>query len=885
VDRSYELYCLADRLFYDSPTIARRNDPDFDAARDPVPAGWERSELEDWLVYVPGGIEAPPQGWKIHVSASLSSADEILSRVWAYCLPRHVPFKFIRSRELLLMANSKYADRGSSGKFITIYPRDDSQFELILVELGAVLNGLPGPYILSDLRWGEGPLYVRYGGFAERYCIGAGGTLEAAIEDPNGRLVPDRREPTFSLPPWVTLPDFLAPHLAARGNSTTAEMPYEIQRALHFSNGGGLYVGVDKRTGKPVVLKEARPYAGLAVDGSDAVSRLDKERHMLERLAGLDLVPAVNDAFTLGEHLFLVLEMVEGTALSDLIVDRFPVTGLEPGGAAVAEYTAWAIDICGRLEDAVATAHERGVVIGDLHPSNVLVRPDGRIVLIDLETATEAGAGQRPTLGNPAFAASDRVGFDADRYALACLRLFMFLPLTALIALDQAKAAEMAADIAEAFPVPLEFLSQAVGVIAGRKDQSEPGVLYSKGSRGRIEPDPPGWHRVRDSMARAILASATPDREDRLFPGDIQQFTTGGLNLAFGAAGVLLALAATGVGRFPEHEDWLVREATDPRPGTRLGLYEGLHGVAYALDSLDRPSDAMKVLDICVEELRGKWHELGLDLYAGLSGIGLNLAHFASTTGEPALWANVKQVAEVVANRLGDEEAVPTISGGKYPYAGLLRGSSGPALLFLRLYEHFADDALLDLAATALRQDLRRCFVREDGSMEVDEGWRTMPYLAEGSIGIGMVLDEMLRHRQEERFIESAAAIRMAAQADFYIEPGLFNGRAGMILYLSRDRRPGTPAPDPVVAGHIRRLGWHAMTYEGGIAFPGEQLLRLSMDLGTGTAGVLLALGAALHDDPPSLPFFGRSRADRESIGGVPQGRTREGSPWKAEGR
>jgi hypothetical protein len=38
--------------------------------------------------------------------------------------------------------------------------------------------------------------------------------------------------------------------------------------------------------------------------------------------------------------------------------------------------------------------------------------------------------------------------------------------------------------------------------------------------------------------------------------------------------------------------------------------------------------------------------------------------------------------------------------------------------------------------------------------------------------------------------------------------------------------------------------------------------MRLSMDLGTGTAGVLLALGAALHDGPVHLPFLGPLHAD-----------------------
>ena len=132
-----------------------------------------------------------------------------------------------------------------------------------------------------------------------------------------------------------------------------------------------------------------------------------------------------------------------------------------------------------------------------------------------------------------------------------------------------------------------------------------------------------------------------------------------------------------------------------------------------------------------------------------------------------------------------------------------------------------------------------------------------MPYLADGSVGIGLVLDDYLTHRPDERFAEAAAAIRRAAEGRFYVEPGLFYGRAGMILYLSRHLGRGAGGRDPVVAGHIRRLGWHAVAYRGDLAFPGEQLLRLSMDLASGTAGVLLALGAALGDGSVELPFLG----------------------------
>jgi tRNA A-37 threonylcarbamoyl transferase component Bud32 len=856
VDKRYEVYCFADPLFYDSTTQVREERLDFEFTGCPVPPGWERSGLEDWLVYWPVGVQSPPQGWKVHVSACLDNAGRVLTTVWDYCLQHRVPFKFRRDLDSLLLANAKYAHRGSSGKFITIYPADEGQLEVVLNELGEALAGSQGPYILSDLRWGEGPLYVRYGGFAERHCVSETGALVLAIEDPEGRLVPDRREPTFRLPAWVSLPAFLEPHLAARNSVKVDRLPYRIERALHFSNGGGLYVGRDVQTDVQVVLKEARPYAGLDVDRTDAVTRLRREQQVLERLAGLDVVPAVHGSFILGDHHFLALEFVDTRPLRAALVERYPLLSHETDARAVAEYTTWALDIQDKVEQAVAAVHDRGVVISDLHPYNVLLRPDGRVVLIDFEVATFVEEGRRQTLANPGFAAPrGYTGFDIDRYALACLRLFLFLPLTTLFALDRAKAHDFAAAISELFPVPPSFLDEAVKIItssAQPRSGDKPTVL------GQLDTDRESWESIRTSLAGAMLASATPERDDRLFPGDIEQFETGGLNIAHGAAGVLYALAVTGAGRYPEGEEWLLRRAVHPTAGTtRLGFYDGLTGVAHVLDHLGHRAEALKVLDICETEVNGKWERLGLDLRSGLAGIGLNLAHFAEITGDTSLWDTAFQVADSVAARLGDEDAVGEVSGGAHPRAGLMHGSAGMALLFLRLYEQVGQPGLLDLARTALRQDLRRCVVREDDkSMQVNEGWRTMPYLADGSVGVGLVLDHYLAHRHDDQFAAAVAAIRRAAESPFYVEPGLFHGRAGMILHLSHGYPTGTAARHGTVAAQLRRLAWHAIDYQGYLAFPGEELLRLSMDLATGNAGVLLAVGAALHPEPVHLPFL-----------------------------
>ncbi|MBO0776784.1 MAG: lantipeptide synthetase, partial [Actinobacteria bacterium] len=136
MDKRYELYCVADPLFYDSPAQSNRGGEDFAIVSRPLPEGWRRFTKSEWVVYVPpAGMVPRAQGWKIHVSACLDNAEEVLGLVWEYCISRDISFKHLRGKTTVLMRNAKYAPRGGSGKFVTIYPADDGQFELILVQL------------------------------------------------------------------------------------------------------------------------------------------------------------------------------------------------------------------------------------------------------------------------------------------------------------------------------------------------------------------------------------------------------------------------------------------------------------------------------------------------------------------------------------------------------------------------------------------------------------------------------------------------------------------------------------------------------------------------------------------------------------------------------
>ncbi|NMO53403.1 hypothetical protein HH310_19705 [Actinoplanes sp. TBRC 11911] len=119
------------------------------------------------------------------------------------------------------------------------------------------------------------------------WCPGENDEAVPAIEDVGGELVPDHRGPVFAVPPWVEIPAILRPHLAARRSGGPVDFPYRVDEALQVSNGGGIYLARNA-AGEKVVLREARPHAGLDCHRADAVARLRREHAVLTRLAGLD---------------------------------------------------------------------------------------------------------------------------------------------------------------------------------------------------------------------------------------------------------------------------------------------------------------------------------------------------------------------------------------------------------------------------------------------------------------------------------------------------------------------------------------------------------------------------------------------------------------------
>lgn len=146
---------------------------------------------------------------------------------------------------------------------------------------------------------------------------------------------------------------------------------YRILSLLGQGGMGAVYRAWDNRLQVHVAVKEMTPQPGI---DPQVLARLRAQFHqeatVLARLSHPNLV-RVMDFFEEGGNAYLVMEFVEGQSLADLIASRGPLPEMQ--------VLTWA----GQLLDALAYCHSRGIIHRDLKPQNVIIRSDGRAVLVD----------------------------------------------------------------------------------------------------------------------------------------------------------------------------------------------------------------------------------------------------------------------------------------------------------------------------------------------------------------------------------------------------------------------------------------------------------------------------------------------------------------------
>ncbi|MFC7613795.1 protein kinase [Actinokineospora soli] len=145
------------------------------------------------------------------------------------------------------------------------------------------------------------------------------------------------------------------------------EQRYRVDAPLARGGMSAVYRGVDTRLDRPVAIKVMDPR--FASDAS-FVERFEREARSAARIHHPNVV-AVHDQGLDGDHVYLVMELVDGGTLRDLLTER----GALPPPLAVS--------ILEPVLAALAAAHAADLVHRDVKPENVLIGANGVVKVAD----------------------------------------------------------------------------------------------------------------------------------------------------------------------------------------------------------------------------------------------------------------------------------------------------------------------------------------------------------------------------------------------------------------------------------------------------------------------------------------------------------------------
>ncbi len=152
----------------------------------------------------------------------------------------------------------------------------------------------------------------------------------------------------------------------------STEQRYEVLDLLAEGGHAHVYLGRDRESGAPVVIKRLKPE--LLIKDSGYLARFIREGNALSRLEHPNIVRILATYEAEGQHR-IVMEHMPGGSLRRLL-DKEGALPLNK-----------ALDIALELADALARAHHLNVIHRDLKPDNVLLAADGTPRLTDFGLA------------------------------------------------------------------------------------------------------------------------------------------------------------------------------------------------------------------------------------------------------------------------------------------------------------------------------------------------------------------------------------------------------------------------------------------------------------------------------------------------------------------
>ncbi|MCY8981448.1 class III lanthionine synthetase LanKC [Bacillus halotolerans] len=780
------------------------------------------------------------QGWKIHISATMNNAKDILKVVSQIIFKHQIPFKHIKDKQSLFNMNSKHGNRTSSGKFIAIYPSSDNMFFGLLNELYEELKHYEnGPYILNDKSWKGSNVYYRYGAFKNIYNERG----ELCIKDENGNLIPDNRQPYYKIPEFVS--DF-DQYLDTKNNLLDTQdvsnfNDYEFQGVLRFNNGGGIYTGIRKSDGKKVVIKEGRPKVGLDGQLNDAIDRLNIEYEALNTLTEVEGVVNVLDYFKAWKHVFLVEEFVEGVTLQSWCAINYPFNIENDKN----EYISKVKKIINSLIETIKLVHSKDVGMGDLQPQNIMITPESNVKIIDFEAASalseENGALQTIGYTNK----KNKNHKERDWYALKKVLRFCILPIGPVTDIEESIKKKHDMWIENEFGQDVYQYVVNTENLCDRylSDTKEKIFKNNYDSEIKKEMD---MSKVIHGLRNSIESNMLPNSS--LIHGDVRQFVmpSGKLNVLTGGTGAALALYRSGnVNK--QVRDWIENVLLKKLHvlNDDIGLFTGRAGIAATLYELGYIEEAMNLFNnLSYEDMKD------ISLRSGLSGIGLSLISLYLEEDNDDFLVTSEKIADQIENRIIEDDKLSATDFAAVPI-GLIDGWSGISLFYAALYSVTKKEKYYVKSKEYIEWDLKHCKVDEEtNTLQTydDQNPRLLPYLSGGSIGIGVAIWYLNYVGNNNLFREELEQIINLNKVRIAYSGGLFDGVGSFLLIPSMTKENNEISQQIELA--LKKLELFLIRKDDQVLFPGNFSFRLADDYYSGSAGIILGINSIQFSNP-----------------------------------
>lgn len=162
---------------------------------------------------------------------------------------------------------------------------------------------------------------------------------------------------------------------------------YKIEELLGQGGMSAVYKGTDPNLHRTVAIKLIHPHLS---NNPEFVRRFEQEAAAVAQLRHPNIIQ-VYDFANDGDVYYMVLEYVPGETLQEQLAQLMDA-GEQLDADSIAR-------IMASVSDAVAYAHDKGMIHRDLKPANVMIRPNGEPILMDFGVAKMLGGAQHTATG------------------------------------------------------------------------------------------------------------------------------------------------------------------------------------------------------------------------------------------------------------------------------------------------------------------------------------------------------------------------------------------------------------------------------------------------------------------------------------------------------